>query len=109
MFSEAQLEAIELLAGGRIKYKDVAAQVGVDVRTVARWRKDPDFRAEVKQALYGRINDELPDVFNVLIKKCLEGDLRAIRLLLEHMSRVDIIEIGQDYNHIIQWSNQTEE
>jgi len=103
MFSEAQLEAIEILSAGPALYKDVAAQVGVDVRTIARWRKDQEFRSEVKHSLYNRLSDELPAVFNVLLDKCKSGDLRAIRLLLEHLSRVDMIEVGQDLSHTIQW------
>ncbi len=40
---EKQLNAIELLASG-ISQTDVAKMVGVDTRTITRWKAIPEFR-----------------------------------------------------------------
>lgn len=42
--TEKQLLALELLTCGKgLRYKDIAEQVGVDVRTLWEWRKGADF------------------------------------------------------------------
>src|SRR4051794_22257426 len=40
-------EAAELLAVGELSYSEVAARLGIDGRTVFRWRQDPEFMARV--------------------------------------------------------------
>lgn len=42
--------AIELISDGRHKYGEIAARVGVDRRTLLRWRKRKDFDKELRRA-----------------------------------------------------------
>ena len=46
---EKQLNAIELLASG-ISQTDVAKMVGVDTRTITRWKAIPEFREGINIA-----------------------------------------------------------
>jgi transposase-like protein len=45
---QTKAQAIALLAEGRISYAEIAGQIGVDVRTLARWRIDEKFAARVE-------------------------------------------------------------
>lgn len=55
--TEKQRMAIELMTSGLgMRYKDIAAAVGVNEKTLWRWRNEPDF-AEFQGELQ-RVNDE---------------------------------------------------
>ena len=42
--TDKQRKALELLTCGKgMKYKDIAEEVGIDVKQLWRWRNDPDF------------------------------------------------------------------
>lgn len=43
-------QAIELIASGYHKYGEIAQMVGVDRRTLLRWRKRKDFDMELRKA-----------------------------------------------------------
>jgi AcrR family transcriptional regulator len=76
------LKAIELLASSDLSTADVAAEVGVSLRTLQRWLKDPDFRSE-----FARGRGSLPYSFDGLVA-------RTSRLLL-----IDIVrrlEVGEE-------------
>ncbi|MFT7467958.1 MAG: transposase-like protein [Candidatus Pseudothioglobus sp.] len=47
-FSEPQLRAARMIAMG-IPFNDIAAELDVDRTTIFRWRKQPQFSAEVKK------------------------------------------------------------
>lgn len=73
--TEKQLMAIELMTSGLgMKYKEVAAAVGVNEKTLWRWRNEPEF-AEFQGELK-RINDER---FMIL---CDAARASALRLIM---------------------------
>lgn len=47
MLSEIQLEAAALVAQGKLTRPQIAEQFGIGVRTLAEWKADPEFQAEV--------------------------------------------------------------
>ena len=51
-----QEKAIELLASG-LTVKKVAAAIGVDERTIRRWKQEPEFALELLDALHETIDD----------------------------------------------------
>jgi transposase-like protein len=46
---QLKFQAIALLAEGRFNYAEIAGQIGIDVRTIARWRKDEKFASRVEE------------------------------------------------------------
>ncbi|WP_339274469.1 phBC6A51 family helix-turn-helix protein [Paenibacillus sp. FSL W8-0426] len=48
---ERHRQAIALLAEGRLRYGEIADRVGVDRRTLHRWRKRKDFERELRKVL----------------------------------------------------------
>lgn len=63
--SEMQYAAIAILAlpkRGGMSYEQVAEQVGVDVRTLHRWRSDDRFNDELKRKIMRDTLDRLPEV-----------------------------------------------
>jgi transposase-like protein len=56
-FTDKQLMALELLTSGLgMRYKDIAAAVGVNQRTLYEWRHGPDYRHFQEEL--NRINEE---------------------------------------------------
>lgn len=63
--SPEQYAAIAILSlpkRGGMTYEQVAAQVGVDVRTLHRWRSDDRFNDELKRKIMRDTLDRLPEV-----------------------------------------------
>jgi transposase-like protein len=49
---QPQLEAVELVFEDRLTDLAIAEKVGIDVRTLRRWRKLPEFAAELQEIRY---------------------------------------------------------
>lgn len=63
--SETQYAAIAILSlpkRGGMSYEQVAEQVGVDVRTLYKWRQDDRFNDELKRKIMRDTLDRLPEV-----------------------------------------------
>ena len=45
--NEQQKKAIELMIDGELKYKEIAAEVGVEYQTLRKWRMKPEFIKEL--------------------------------------------------------------
>lgn len=77
IFNPKQRLAIELFGRGKITNTEVARIVGVSVTTIERWRKNENFRNEIK--LYeGRRASERR---NVILDKVDEMQLDAVNVL----------------------------
>ena len=82
-------QAIDLLAKGDMNYESIATTVGVTAMTLRRWRRDPEFAAEVRKRALERLKEHLPAIYSVVAKKGLDGDLRAIEIMLGRVDRAD--------------------
>ena len=90
--TEKQRMAVELMTSGLgMKYKDIAAAVGVNLRTLYAWRNEPDY-SHFQEELQ-RINDER--------WACLADAARAsaMRLLLaDNEKMTEFVLKNEGYN-----------
>lgn len=82
-----QYEAIAYLVQpkkGRLNYKQIAERVGVDERTLLRWRKKPDFDAEYKAEIVRLTHARLPELMDALADHAInDGNAAMAKLILE--------------------------
>lgn len=76
----ARADAARLLAEGQLTDRAVAAQVGVNRMTLQRWKKQPDFAAEVNE----RIDELQRDVF----RRGIASRIRRINALNDRWERM---------------------
>lgn len=101
-----KLEAIELLAAG-LSYTQVASQVGVTQKTLRLWRKEPEFGALVLEKSRDLIKENLPDIYSVLIKEAKKGSHQHLRLVLEHIEKLEELRNTAEMGHIsFTWKQQ---
>lgn len=85
--SEAQLRAIEYLAlpnKGGLSYAEIAAEVGVDERTLRRWRNDDAFYEELKRKIVKESAKDLPRVLASMPDHVVkDGNAAMARVLLQ--------------------------
>ena len=90
--TEKQMMALELMTSGLgMKYKDIAAAVGVNEKTLWRWRNEPDF-AEFQGELK-RIND---DRWAMLADAARASALRL--LLADNQKMTEFVLKNEGYN-----------
>ena len=87
-FSEKQEQAINLLALGGKKKKDIAKEVGVAPVTLRTWQRDPEFSQAVIDLSYSLLGDHIPSVLKSLADKAKEGSFQHAKLFLEHLDKV---------------------
>jgi len=87
-FNEKQLTAIELLSQG-VMHKDIQAQIDISHNTLWKWKKKPEFMNAVVTAARERIKDELPSVYKALANKAKTGSHPHIKILLDHLERLE--------------------
>lgn len=80
-----QIAAAELIAkkrGNSPTFNQIADQVGVSARTLARWRLlSPEFQQYVKDRVLGELVCQLPELMEVLYKKAIKtGSSRHLEL-----------------------------
>lgn len=110
--TEKQKRAIELLTCGKgLTYKQIAEEVGIDVKNLYRWRSSPDF-AQFQEEL-ARINNArwqaaVDAARQGAIKLCQNGNQKMIQFVLQNegynpTQKVEaelhndiIIEIGEE-------------
>lgn len=69
MLNEKQHAAITILSQPRranMTYQQVADEVGISVRTLVRWRNNPEFNEELKRTVVSNTLDRLPEVLESL-------------------------------------------
>ena len=84
-----QVKAIELLATGTHTLTDVSKMCPVNKDTLWKWRKNPQFRDAIIVRARELLRDELPDVYKALVKKAKGGNVQHIKVLLEHLERLE--------------------
>lgn len=90
MFNAKQLEAIEVLAIGGKTYIEMAKELQIDVATLRRWRADHEFSQAVISRARTLLKDALPDIYSALIREARKGNFNHIRLVLEHLERLEL-------------------
>jgi hypothetical protein len=100
-----KLQTIELLARG-MKAEAVAAKVGSTSRTIRRWKRDPDFAAELRDAT-GDIRDHVLFNVNPVISRMQDQVDQALNrnkeLLDSENSIVANRACGQASTNAIKW------
>lgn len=83
-----QQHALELLTSGRgMKYKDIAAEVGIDNKTLYSWRHSPEFSHF--QDKLKEINDErwlatVDAARASALKLCVDGNQKMVEFILKN-------------------------
>lgn len=86
--TDKQQMALELLTSGKgMKYKDICAAVGVDQRTLYRWRTESEF-VHFQEALQ-KLNDErwlatVDAAREAALKLCNEGNQKMVEFVLKN-------------------------
>lgn len=84
-FTPKQLKAIELLAQpGKKTLDDIARELDIDKTTLWRWRRVEAFQKAVTDLAYSCLKDELPKVYKALADKAINGNVKAMELLLKY-------------------------
>jgi transposase-like protein len=87
-----QKKAIELLAAGGMKYIDIAKECNVSEHTLYDWRKDARFMDLVIARARELLKESLPSVYSSLTTGAQSGDARHIKLVLEHLEKLEEIK-----------------
>lgn len=69
MLNEKQHAAITILSQPRragMTYQQVADEIGISVRTLVRWRNNPEFNEELKRVVISKTIDRLPEVLEAI-------------------------------------------
>ncbi len=98
--SEKQLVAIEYLAlpkRGGLTYAQIAEEVGVDERTLLRWRNDESFHSALTRKIIRNTADRLPEVMASVPDHIIQdGNAAMLRTLLQaHGLLTDKVEVEQ--------------
>jgi len=84
-FTPKQLKAIELLAQpGEKTLDDIAQELDIDKVTLWRWRRVEAFQKAVTDLAYSCLKDQLPKVYKALADKAINGNVKAMELLLKY-------------------------
>ena len=78
---------IELLVNKNSKKAvEIAKEIGISAHTYYKWEKDPELLKIAYNEHLKRLGAWLPKVLIALAEKAEEGDVRAIKLLLEQFN-----------------------
>ena len=73
---------------------DIAKEIGVDVRTLRRWKHLPDFWENVRNEGRANLRVSIGRIYDALIKEAEEGSYQHIKLCLEmlgeHTDKINI-------------------
>ena len=88
-FNDKQTLAIDLLATDSTKsLEEIAVEVGVNIATLNRWRKDPAFIEAHYDRYMQMFSGKLPVILEALVREAKLGNVQAIRLALEHSGKL---------------------
>ena len=71
-----------------ITVKDLASELGINERTIVKWRTDPNFMDAIYDRYMVLFGGELPAVLSAMIREAKSGNVQAGRLVLEHSGKL---------------------
>lgn len=89
------MKAIELLARARYSDVDICAELRINPITLQRWQQKPLFMHAVIMRSRKLLKQNLPEVYGKLTEKSIEGSSRHIKILLDHMEKLEEAKAGQ--------------
>lgn len=102
-FKPEQVQAARLLAlketGEKRTIKDIAEEVGVDQRSIYRWKEDPEFCEMVNDIADRYMDGFLSEAYAHLRKQVRNGSVKAMELYLKRMGKlIEKREVSSDVN-----------
>lgn len=88
--------------------KEFAEKVDVSPTTLSNWKKEPGFMNDVERLRRDHLDEKLSDVYQALIRRAKEGDVRAIKTALKQAGRYqeDLSEDSINENEAEQMSDR---
>ena len=94
-----QLELIEaMLAEPNMSNVKLAEKLGINNKTVGKWRKLDEFDKELKKRLHEQWQDAERLAQDTMISLCREGDFKASKYILDSLGYAPAQKIEADVN-----------
>ncbi len=88
-WTKKQLKFMHMLADPLLEKKDeeIAAELNVKPETLLKWRRLPGFQKMAKKLAEEYLGNGWPEVLKALSGKAKEGNVQAIKLLMDYAER----------------------
>ena len=100
--NKKQKLAIELLTSGKgMSYKEIAAEVGIDVKQLWRWRNEPEFslfQDELQRVNDARWEATVDAAREAAVKLCKEGKSEFVKFVLQNVGYSPTQKIEAEVN-----------
>lgn len=100
--NQKQKLAIELLTSGKgMSYKEIAAEVGIDVKQLWRWRNEPAFslfQEELQRVNDARWEATVDAAREAAVKLCKEGKSEFVKFVLQNVGYNPTQKVEADIN-----------
>ena len=94
-----QLELIEaMISYPELSNNKLAEMLGINNKTVGKWRKLDIFDVELKRRLQEQWNDAERLAQETMISLCREGDFKASKYILDSLGYAPVTKIEADVN-----------
>ena len=96
-----QRQAVDLLINSNLNYSQICEEVGINMKTLWRWRHEPDFAHF--QAEYQKLKDEqwlatIEAARRSALKLCAEGNQRMVEFVLKNDGLNPTQKVDADVN-----------
>lgn len=96
-----QRQAVDLLINSNLNYTQICEEVGINMKTLWRWRHEPDFAHF--QAEYQKLKDEqwlatIEAARRSALKLCAEGNQRMVEFVLKNDGLNPTQKVDADVN-----------
>ena len=77
------IELLKTKDKNKSKIPEITKEIGISVSTYYRWLRNSEFLKIAEEENTPTVAERLPDILETLVKKALQGDMRAIKIFLE--------------------------
>lgn len=100
-FRPEQIECAKLLVsrevGEKLTIEDIARKIGVDPRSIYRWKNDPEFISLINEIADRQMDAFLSEMYSHLRQQVRRGSVKAMELYLKRMGKlIDRREVNAD-------------